>query len=1672
MFNNQLWEPIYNFKYTGHPEEFTLPPDTYLFIANGARGGTDSNSDGNAFISWGGTTYGILDLDHTQTFYAVVGGPGESTNTGVVRPAGGYNGGGSGGLSGDGSRYNGAGGGGASDIRLSNEPDTTTDVPATIPDNWNQCEWLAAYWNGIDCGGYIISDYIFKAKSKIEIVFEAPEGFGHGAFENNLFGCYSTEQYVDGGQTRTRSVKQFSFELGVSTGHSNNWWFSCGDKTYSSENPPPAERIYLPDLTKMKLIVEPYSSTVSIYNNDDNDALIGSATVDSERVDCEYPLFFLQKNCSGTPERLQNSIVPSSLIIYYIKIWEDNQLVRWYVPFASTLPWVSPDVGHQPGSTQYGINRRDPNEDRGLYDLVNKNFFYRNPCNPSYWFNVGPVVPKESYGTTKVVTDKPSLRTRILVAGGGGGTSIMFKTKDKVQDFLTFGGGPTSSAIYGSNITAENNAGKRAKQNDGYAFGIGQDAQDRDFYYGTKSYYNTEGQGGGGGGWYGGYAVQNKTSCDCDNGNDNTYTAYGGTGGSCYLLTSSSYKPEHYLEGYEDIIPTLYFDSASKMFPYQAFDFETFNGGSVDIYKPMESIPMSGDKIIVPYTGIWQTWRLFPSKYKIECYGGSGATRYDYDDSAKGGYVSGVLNLEESTQFFFHVGYDSTIHAVQFDSANQRSAVWNGTSPFQVSANTSYPDMRRTATTCGGSTDMRLEQTGNVPAIITIPDGSDEVEYLESDGTQYLNNGSWLNIRSYDAIDCVCEITANTGDKQALFGRLSNYTSSQEGFALFLIYDTENPKVTFVCGDDIATTDDVIPLNQKIRITVIDNVVSWYDMEGNLLGSVTSTGTRPSYSYIFLFNCADKGSGNTPIAGSHMRLYSFKVTSTIGTMSDSLFFLPFADQTNPTTTNGLYEFVGKRQLKKGSLGNAFTYGSIVDPKTGYSGTINNTTRSRLSRIIVAGGGGGQGSPYGYGGEGGGYSGGWPSGGSGGSNSGPGTQSTGASFETGGQGSTTDKRFVGNGGYGWYGGYATTNGLENNDTNKGGSGGSGYVLTESSIKPTNYIPDERYWMTDTVLETGGNTTKGRTCIELSVLETPASLFSVIAGDDESYKAYDTEHDTWYDITVDTLTPGVFETYGVSIDEITTDEGLTFPYNLYVCDTMSTGVKKIYAYVVPPIQHVILKDTYSIYKVLGSSIDGDYDKNNVSTSIDTSFDENNYLVSDMSINMTDIPNRATSIYMIQHCVKYRSGTKYEMPPLEKISDTIVLYPTMSESTYSSDYKAWNIQSNPVTVSSSSCEYNRCIYSLIVVNNSTLSIVKYNMRTNTFEEILSGVTVGTISSSASIGMTMLIKDGKLYCGNSFMNVMTAPVIMIEVPLNDPSQYHQYSSYSLSQDGQRENAYGQSYWYSDNEIIFSVMKGFMLFNTTTHSWAYKEDTDIGSTLPIYSFGCGDHSIISFPYNDDGSCLVYNKYTFTRVNTSLAFSGGRKCCTYYNGKFYITMSRYLYIITDKADHNLTINQTINTPYTTLQPKTISVTDNLIYVTFEESDILYGYDISTQRWFQITLPFTVPTTGNKGWYRPTCCDGYFFIAYDGLFVTNPNTYHKYNIGERNTYIHIPTDSSYDKPITYDNRFISIDSQGTHIHAGYIDKQLSVIDETNHILKSQDFLSTDYNRLINYSFTIN
>ncbi|HBF2744254.1 TPA: hypothetical protein KN236_003718 [Clostridioides difficile] len=179
----------------------------------------------------------------------------------------------------------------------------------------------------------------------------------------------------------------------------------------------------------------------------------------------------------------------------------------------------------------------------------------------------------------------------------------------------------------------------------------------------------------------------------------------------------------------------------------------------------------------------------------------------------------------------------------------------------------------------------------------------------------------------------------------------------------------------------------------------------------------------------------------------------------------------FASSSTSNNTKSGFNGGGKGYLNQQVMGTYYSmYGGGATDIRLVGGAWDNE-QGLLSRIIVAGGGGGSYHPY-TGGAGGGLAGG--TGYSANDRHRPGgTQYQGGigrvSTENGsfGKGCSAKDSTGEGGGGGWFGG-AGMNGVG------AGEGGSGYVLTKDSYKPTGYTPTSEYYFDNVVMESGGNT----------------------------------------------------------------------------------------------------------------------------------------------------------------------------------------------------------------------------------------------------------------------------------------------------------------------------------------------------------------------------------------------------------------------------------------------------------------------------------------------------------------------------------------------------------------------------------------------------------------------
>ena len=383
---------------------------------------------------------------------------------------------------------------------------------------------------------------------------------------------------------------------------------------------------------------------------------------------------------------MDNAYAPGKF--YYMKMYEDDELIRWYIPVSSR------------GDIPLHL-------DTYIYDLVrgiscaNPRNYNREVVNP--WIH-GPHVEEEFKSEyTYTVYDSEPFYTRIIVAGGGGGGQNVTQSPSnpQIRDFLGYGGGCTGGSYTKSNNDAYDT--NIASQTDGYSFGRGSSAINKKTKTEVGRYGAAIGISGAGGGWYGGY------TCDHEDPVEN-YTSTNGGGGSGYILTEESYKPVGYMEGYGDY-SDLYFTDIF-MSAGTAEESCVIICEEVGLYEP-------GDRIIAECTGEGCRLPLIRGNYTVECFGGDGAFYGKIDNIRRGGYAIGTFTNPTNQDVFAYVGGSGfPIFSGETVESTFPYAGFNGGGRCIIQETEGYDTDRVAMVMSGGGTDLRIGEDSYLARII------------------------------------------------------------------------------------------------------------------------------------------------------------------------------------------------------------------------------------------------------------------------------------------------------------------------------------------------------------------------------------------------------------------------------------------------------------------------------------------------------------------------------------------------------------------------------------------------------------------------------------------------------------------------------------------------------------------------------------------------------------------------------------------------------------------------------------------------------------------------------------------------------------------------------------------------------------------------------------------
>ena len=753
-------------------------------------------------------------------------------------------------------------------------------------------------------------------------------------------------------------------------------------------------------------------------------------------------------------------------------------------------------------------------------------------------------------------------------------------------------------------------------------------------------------------------------------------------------------------------------------------------------------------------------------------------------------------------------------------------------------------------------------------------------------------------------------------------------------------------------------------------------------------------------------------------------------------------------------------------------GSPGTLGDIRSCAGGGASDVRIGSDSLYARIIVAGGAGGMGKDDSNAGAGGGTTGGTCSNASYGESPGPGTQTSSpqssnypaisGKFGYGGSGIVANSGYGGAGGGGWFGGSGTyPDG--GGDDDRAGNGGSGYVLTADSYKPEGYLLNEDYYLSDTVLTTGGNTLPvGHTRVTMEVID--VLLTKMVTHDEEGFKRYDAETGMWVYLS-STITAEDIDEYGVS--SMTTDEGLLNDYQIYILDTDNI-VENLEVFVMPNRQTITsIADTPM--KVSKVTLDATYDQETFDINISTSrkgVADDAQLILNLDVDKKIESDGDLRIYCVYAQTSGNaSHGRYIAPPSPKPPEEEdpnrkkYLLKVGSGTGVPIYYKQYltTLNGNAVTSIQSvvACEHDRVLYIAMVLNNTTLRLQKINLLTNK-SSVIREIPRSSLDNYYYGGL--LVDDNYLYLTSSNNENQR---ILYRVDLNNPMGEIKRFTPGSSNDYNFE-CFGKMEWYNDRTIVIDYKRGFMLFDTKTQKFTAKYYSSKNSTRWDMSVG---KKIALSHYNSATNLSVYTCNLDANTWSTITLPGDGVACSCYdgNGRFYIAQTSYLVVWNEETE---TIEQSIAIPWK--NPNMIQYTKGVVYAIMKGSNQLWMYNTKTKIFNMILLPWTIPSMSGSTVMRPAVFDGYIFIPYFKLGIVSYIDPPKYNLGGKYDQYKFLFNKEHEAEYNYDNRFVTFRDSCMTVHDGTITIPMTEVPESSGI-KFAPVNKSEYNKLKRISF---
>ena len=331
---------------------------------------------------------------------------------------------------------------------------------------------------------------------------------------------------------------------------------------------------------------------------------------------------------------------------------------------------------------------------------------------------------------------------------------------------------------------------------------------------------------------------------------------------------------------------------------------------------------------------------------------------------------------------------------------------------------------------------------------------------------------------------------------------------------------------------------------------------------------------------------------------------------------------------------------------------------------------------------------------------------------------------------------------------------------------------------------------------------------------------------------------------------------------------------------------------------------------------------------------------------------------------------------------------------------------------------CEYERTIYALTMINDSTCYINYYNL----IEEKTGFIGSFSKSSIDNLYPISILAD--------------SDHIYISTTASNRIYIYDLNSLTITKTVNLNNATvsgrGKMLWYDNGRICMLYTGGFALFDTTTISW---ENHDGGATITTAEDFClGKRYLMTTTYRYDSENNAFTTYVLPdgTAPTAVCYSSDDKI-------YYIGKSDALYPFYEETG---TWGERIDVPWK--NPFDMQYEDDVIYTLQTKSDgtatnNVFLWDLKKNTYQGIRVAWSIPVrdADNKQIVRPILVRNVWYILRNTLAAVTYKGAIKYAIGAKYHDLDILFNEDIISDIDFDDRFVSIKRNHLEVSDGNI-----------------------------------